>query len=123
MTVQRRHEIRDDQWDKVKKYLPERKEKQMGRPRSDDRQMLNGILWIARTGASWRDMPERYGPYSTVYGRFAEWQESGLLERILNDLGLEADLQDMSMDSSSSKAHQHSAGAKKGALDARETRI
>jgi hypothetical protein len=67
-----------------------------------------------RSGAAWRDLPERYGAWSTVYSRFARWQEDGLFEKILKELGEEADLQDMSLDSSCVKAHQASAGAKKG---------
>jgi len=114
MTSQKRHEIRDREWERLRKYFPERESGELGRPRNDDRQMLNGLLWIVRTGAPWRDLPERYGAWSSVYSRFAEWQESGLLQKILEELGLEADLQDMGIDSTCSPAHQHSAGAKKG---------
>ena len=76
--------------------------------------MLNGIVWIARSGAAWRDIPERYGAWQTVYKRFVKWQTSGLLEQIFHDLGVEADLQDMSMDSTSIKAHKASAGVQRG---------
>ena len=114
MTSQRRHELADREWERLKQYFPERQPGQLGRPRNDDRQTLNGVLWIARTGAPWRDLPERYGAWSSVYSRFVEWQKSGLFQKILEELGMEADLQDMGMDSSFSDAHQHSAGAKKG---------
>lgn len=114
MTTQRRYELTDSEWERLKKYFPEREAGEMGRPKNDDRQMLNGVVWVVRSGAAWRDLPERYGAWSTVYSRFARWQEEGLFERILAELGEEADLQDMSMDSTSVKAHQHSAGAKKG---------
>jgi len=114
MTSQRRHELTDREWERLKKYFPQREPGQLGRPKNDDRQMLNGTLWIVRTGAPWRDLPERYGAWSSVYSRLAQWQESGLFQKILAELGIEADLQDMSMDSSFSDAHQHSAGAKKG---------
>ena len=76
--------------------------------------MLNGILWIMRTGAPWEDMPERYGAKSTVYDRFKQWQKSGVFAKILKELGEEADLEDMSLDSTCVDAHQHGAGAKKG---------
>ena len=79
-------------------YIPERQAGQMGRPREDDRQMLNGILWVIRTGAPLADLPERYGAKSTVYDRFTQWERSGLFAKILKELGVEADLQDMSMD-------------------------
>jgi transposase len=114
MTAPRRYELTDAEWDQIRKYFPKREAGQKGRPRNDDRQMLNGILWIARSGASWRDLPERYSAWNTVYSRFVKWQREGLFQRILNDLGLDADLQDMSLDSTCVKAHQHSAGAKKG---------
>ena len=114
MTSQKRHELTERDWERIKKYFPERESGQLGRPRNDDRQMLNGILWIVRTGAPWRDLPERYGAWSSVYSRFAEWQETGLFQKILEELGVEADLQDMGMDSTCSPAHQHCAGAKKG---------
>ena len=114
MTAQRRYELSDNEWERLKKYFLAREAGQLGRPRSDDRQLLNGVLWVLRSGAAWRDVPERYGPWSTIYNRFVQWQESGLFAHILEELGEDADLQDISMDSTSIKAHQHSAGAKKG---------
>jgi transposase len=123
MTVQRRYELTDEEWERIKGYFPEREAGQKGRPRNDDRKPLNGILWIARSGAAWRDLPERYGAWSTVYSRFAQWQEEGVFEKILKELGQEADFQDMSLDSSCVKAHQASAGAKKGLLITNTTSI
>jgi len=121
MTTQRRHEITDEQWGRLKKYFPERETGELGRPRNEDRQILNGILWIIRTGAPWRDLPARYGAWNTVYSRFAKWQKSGLYQRILAELGVDADLQDMGVDSAVAQAHQHSAGAKKGRKTAMST--
>lgn len=109
---QRRYELTEQEWDRIKEYFVNTQK--TGRPRSDLRKVLNGILWIARSGAPWRDMPERYGPYTTVYGWYARWERDGLLERIFDDLKVDADLQDMSLDSTCSKVHQHAAGAKKG---------
>ena len=114
MTAQRRYELTDEEWERIKGYFPEREAGQKGRPRNEDRPILNGILWIVRSGAAWRDLPERYGAWSTVYSRFVQWQEEGLFDTILKDLSEEADFQDMSIDSSTVKAHQASAGAKKG---------
>ena len=114
MTTRKRHGLTDMEWEQLRKTFPERQSGELGRPRNDERQILNGILWILRTGAPWRDLPERYGAWSTVYSRFAQWQESGLYGKILVELGLEADLQDMGTDSTYAPAHQHSAGAKKG---------
>lgn len=119
----RRYELTDEEWEKIRKYFPERTSTTMGRPCKDTRTTINGILWIARSGAPWRDLPERYGTWNTVYKRFAKWQEENLFETIFNDLGVDADLQDLSIDSTSCKAHQHSAGAKKGAKTAKKTSI
>ena len=113
-TAQRRYELTDDEWERIKGYFPEREAGQKGRSRNEDRPILNGILWIVRSGAAWRDLPERYGAWSTVYSRFVQWQEEGLFDTILKELSEEADFQDMSIDSSTVKAHQASAGAKKG---------
>ena len=76
--------------------------------------MLNGIYRIARSGATWRDLPERYGPWQTVYKRFREWSDSSLLERIFRELSEDADLQDIGIDSTYVKAHKASAGAERG---------
>ena len=114
MTAQRRYELTVDEWERIKGYFPEREAGQKGRPRNEDRPILNGILWIVRSGAAWRDLPKRYGAWSTVYSRFVQWQEEGLFDTILKELSEEADFQDMSIDSSTVKAHQASAGAKKG---------
>ncbi|MDR2524669.1 MAG: transposase [Oscillospiraceae bacterium] len=76
--------------------------------------MVNAILWIARSGAPWRDLPERFDPWETVYTRFRELIDGGTLVQIFRDLNVDADLQDMSLDSTSVKVHQHAAGAKKG---------
>ena len=114
MTAQRRYELTDEEWERIKGYFPEREAGQKGRPRNEDRPILNGILWIVRSGAAWRDLPKRYGAWSTVYSRFVQWQEEGLFDTILKELSEEADFQDMSIDSSTVKAHQASAGAKKG---------
>ncbi len=114
MTTKRRYELSDNEWERLKKYFPAREAGQLGRPRSDERKLLNGVLWVLRSGAPWRDVPERYSPWSTVYNRFVQWQENGLFAHILEELGEDADLQDIGVDSTSSKAHQHSAGAKKG---------
>ena len=79
-----------------------------------NRTILNGIVWIARSGAPWRDLPERYGPWQTVYSRFRKWMEDGILDNIFRVLSLDAELSELSPDASIVQAHQHSAGAKKG---------
>jgi hypothetical protein len=78
-------DITDEQWAVVKEHLPERTGNR-GRPRQDDRAILNGILWVMRTGAPWGDMPDRYPPYQICHRRFQEWVETGTLENILRSL-------------------------------------
>ena len=111
---QKRYELSDEEWEQVKHYFTPEKAPGRGRPPADPRTTLNGVIWIAKSGAPWRDLPSRYGPYTTVYTWYAKWQENGVFQKILDDLGVDADLQDMSMDSTSAKVHQHAAGAKKG---------
>jgi transposase len=77
--VIRRYEITDEEWEHIKHYIPEEQGAgSRGRPSKDSRTMLNGILWILRSGAAWRDLPERYGPWQTVYKRFVKWSEAGI---------------------------------------------
>jgi transposase len=73
-------ELRDDQWALIEPLLPA--PKGCGRPRADDRRTLNGILWVLRSGARWKDLPPRYGSRSTCHRRLQEWQEQGVWERI-----------------------------------------
>jgi transposase len=107
-----KHKLTDAQWGRIKKYFD--KPQKTGRPRSDMRKMADGVLWISRNGATWRAMPAEYGPYTTVYGWYARWDEEGLLQKILDELKADADPQDMGIDSTCAKVHQHAAGAKKG---------
>ena len=113
-TQTRRYEISDGERERIEGLIPKREAGTRGRPPKENRKMLNGILWVTRSGAAWRDLPERYGPWETVYKRFAKWQEDEVVLRIFIELSVEADLQDMSMDSSVVKVHQSGTGAKKG---------
>jgi transposase len=73
-------ELRDEQWERIAPLLPQRQLR--GRPRADDRRTMNGILWILRSGARWRDLPTKYGSRSTCHRRLKEWQEQGVWEQI-----------------------------------------
>ena len=112
----RRYELTDYEWEQIKDLLPPENTGKRGRPSKNNRIMLNGMIWIARSGAPWRDLPERYGPWESVYSRFRKWIEDGILDNIFHVLSLDAELEDLSMDASIVQAHQHSAGAKKGGL-------
>lgn len=105
-----RHNISDEQWNQIEKLIPKAK---TGRPPKDNRLMFNAILWIARTGAPWRDLPEYFGSWKTVYSRFCKWRDDDTLASIFKELNTDADFENLSIDSTSIKAHQHSAGAKK----------
>lgn len=86
----KRHEITDEQWALIGPLLPQRSAR-TGRPPSDPRRMWNGILWILRTGAPWRDLPERFGPWQTVYDHFSNWRREGTFDRILKALQIRLD--------------------------------
>ena len=108
---QKRYELSDEQWEQIKDLFPVYR---TGRPPKSNRSMFNAILWIARSGAPWRDLPECYGSWKTVYSRFCKWRDSGVVFEIFQVLNTGVDYENLSIDSTSVKAHQHSAGAKKG---------
>ena len=116
-----RHEINDIDWERIQDILPP-ENKGEGRPSKPNRIMLNGMLWIAKTGAPWRDLPNRYGPWETVYSRFRLWSTTDVFVRTFESLTEDADMQDLSIDSSSCKVHQHAAGAKKGLKMPKQTK-
>ena len=117
----RRYELTDEEWNQIVSLLPPENSGKQGRPSKCNRTILNGIVWIARSGAPWRDLPERYGPWQTVYSRFRKWIEDGILDNIFRVLSLDAELTELSIDASIVQAHQHSAGAKKGAIQPNRT--
>ena len=78
--------LTDEQWARDRSLLPPQKGS-LGRPPNDHRQVLGGVLWVARTGSSWREMPEEYGDFTTAYKRWRTWEEQGLWQRILDALG------------------------------------
>jgi transposase len=111
----RRHELSDEEWDVLSGLLPRT---ETGRPRRDDRVVLNGIVWKLRTGSAWRDVPERYGSWRTLYTRFRRWALDGTFTRMLEKLQAQKDAAGdidwlVSVDSTITRAHQHAAGARK----------
>ena len=79
-----RHRLTDDQWELIKDVFPP--PAKTGRPRRDRRMIMDGILWILRTGAPWRDLPKEYGPWATVWDLFDTWNDDGTLSEILHQL-------------------------------------
>lgn len=110
----RRYELTDEEWKQIAPMFPPENTGKRGRPCKDNRTMLNAMVWLARSGAPWRDLPERYGPWESVYSRFRKWIDDGILDNIFRVLSLEAELEELSMDATIVQVHQHSAGAKKG---------
>src|SRR4051812_35083856 len=116
----RERELTDEQWAALAAHLPAQRAA-TGRPAKEHRLMVEAMVWRLRTGAPWRDLPERYGPWQSVYTRFRRGQRSGVWERALAAAHAEADARgelDWSLhflDGTIIRAHQHAAGAKKGA--------
>lgn len=117
----KRHELMDEQWALVDPHIP-RSKARTGRPPSDRRLMLNGIFWILGTGAPWRDLPERFGPWQTVYDHFRKWRKSGVFARIIEALQVKLDEEGLidwelwCVDGASVRAARAAAGADKKVL-------
>ena len=115
--MRRRHELTDAEWARLQPLVPPRKP---GAPRKDDRLVINGILWKLATGAPWRDLPERYGPWQSVYTRFRRWTVAGVWDQIFAAVQRQADVAGQLdwevhfVDGTVVRAHQHAAGAKGG---------
>jgi len=112
-------DLTDAQWERLRPLLPPQKP-HTGRPAQDHRTVINGILWILRTGSPWRSLPERYGSWKTVSSRFYRWQKAGIWDRVLSALQRRADVEERLawnlhfVDSTVVRAHQHAAGVKGG---------
>jgi len=123
--------LTDAQWARLARLLPPQRRgtgTTGGRPSRDHRLMVEGMLWILRTGAPWRDLPKEYGPHSTVATRFYRWWEAGILERAFAALLADGDARGTLdwllhyLDATVVRAHQHAAGAPKGGLLSRRRR-
>lgn len=90
----KRYGLSDEHWDVVADLFATNQ--RTGRPRVDDRLMLNGVLWVLCSGAAWRDMPERFGPWSTVYQRFRDWRNQGTFGQMLKRLHVKLNAEGLS---------------------------
>lgn len=106
-----RYDLSETEWRLILPLLPN---KPRGVARVDDRRVVNGIFYVLRTGSPWRDLPERYGPYTTVYNRYNRWAKAGIWLRIFETLAARSPQSLQLIDSSIIRAHQHAAGGKKG---------
>lgn len=106
-----RYDLTDFEWRVIKPLLPN---KPRGVPRVDDRRVLNGIFWVLRSGAPWRDLPERYGPRTTCYNRFVRWRKASVWDRLMDAIATAHNGDIQMIDSTSVRAHQQAATVKKG---------
>jgi transposase len=109
--MRHRHAISDEQWERIKDLLPG-KPGDPGVTAKDNRLFFDAVLWIAKTGAPWRDLPERFGNWYNVWKRMSRWAKKGVWERVFVALQ-DPDLEWLILDSTIVRAHQHAAGAPK----------
>ena len=109
-----RRELTDAQWQRIEQLVPGKKGDK-GRHGEDNRRFVDAVLWLARAGAPWRDLPDELGKWNSVFQRFRRWAKKGDWERIFNALIENPDFEYLIIDSTIVRAHQHAAGAKGGA--------
>ena len=117
----RRHDISDRAWEKIEPLLPGRKGGWGGVAR-DNRQFVNAVFWVIRTGAPWRDLPPDYGGWSNTHRRFLRWRNKGIWKTLLDTLAQESDCEWLMIDASHCKVHPHAAGAVGGNQDMSHTK-
>ena len=108
-----RYALRDDQWERIKDLLPGRVGHVDGTAK-DNRLFVEGVLYRYRAGIPWRDLPEPFGDFRVVHLRFSRWAKSGVWQRVVEVLAEDADFEYAMIDSTIVRAHEHSAGGKKG---------
>ena len=110
-----RTKLSNAQWKRLEPLLPG-KASDPGRTGNNNRKTVEGILWVARTGAPWRDLPPYFGKWNTVYRRFRRWVKSGVFANLLAVLQEELDLTTVMVDGTFIKVHQHGSGPEKGGV-------
>lgn len=120
-----RGELTDTAWEQIAPLLPPNGRR--GGQWTDHRTVINGIVWKLRTGAPWRDLPERYGSWQTCHSRLVRWQQDGTWDRLLTHVQTRSDavgevIWEVSIDSTIVRAHQHAAGARRQPSQADEKR-
>jgi transposase len=109
--MRHRHAISDEQWERIQELLPGRPGTP-GRPARDNRLFVDAVLWVGKTGAPWRDLPERFGDWNKTFRRFDRWAKKGVWGRVFGALQ-DPDLEWLILDSTVIRAHPCAAGAKK----------
>ena len=110
--MEARTTLTDKQWEIMEPILPGRPGSP-GRSGNDNRMAIEGMIWITRTGAPWRDLPEEFGNWNTVHRRFRRWAKAGVFNRIFDVIGDDLDLRAVMVDGTFAKVHQHGTGAEK----------
>jgi putative transposase len=108
-----RRELTDVQWSRIEQLVPG-KEGDRGRSAADNRLFVDAVLWILRTGAPWRDLPSAFGCWNSVFVRFNRWAKKGVWESLFKVLAEDPDFEQVMIDATIVRAHQHAAGAKGG---------
>ena len=104
--------LRDDQWERIQGILPG-KASDPGATAKDNRLFVEAVLWIARTGAPWRDLPPQFGNWHSIYTRFSRWVKKGVWQRVIKAVTNDPDLEALLVDSTIVRVHQHGTGALK----------
>ena len=112
--------LTNEMWEKLAPLLPPERSA-TGRPQHAHRPWLEAILWKHRTGAPWRDLPNEFGSWKSIYCRFNRWSKAGVWQRLLEALRADADTEWLMIDSSVIRAHQHASGARKGGSRTRQS--
>lgn len=115
-----RFDLTDEEWSIIEPLLPPTRQ---GGERRDDRQVLNGIFYVLRTGVPWDDLPARYGPHTTAYNRFNRWAEQGIWQHLFEELANRHPASLEMIDTTAIKAHRAAAGAEKGGSRPRPGRM
>jgi putative transposase len=113
-----RRELTDAQWQRIEPLIPG-KEGDKGRHGEDNRLFVDAVLWLVRAGAPWRDLAGEFGHWNSVFQRFRRWAKKGVWERLFKALAEDPDFEYLIIDSTVVRAHQHAAGAKRGAAKIR----
>jgi putative transposase len=107
-----RRQLSDKQWARVEAFL--KADYTVGEPGADDRNFVEAVLYWRRTGVPWRDLPEEFGPWKTVFNRFDRWSKNGKWNRLFRELQTDVDDEWHALDSTINRAHQHASGGKGG---------
>ena len=113
MSVMDRLVLSDAHWDRISGLIIGRPD-QKGSTGRDNRMFVEGVLWIVRTGSPWRDLPEAFGEWNSVFRRFSRWSQKGVWQRIFATMSDDPDFEYLIVDSTIVRAHQHASGAKRG---------